>query len=201
MMDKKQLLTETALSLFYERGVHSVGINEILKSCRVAKKTLYNHFESKEKLVEAAVTLRDSRFINWFSNTLESQPAGEAALMAMFDALDDWFNERVPALTPFKGCFFINVSAEYKSDNCSIYALCQQHKRQVRELLYPHCSALTSTEKSANALTDQILLLKEGAIIAAHVLGDRNAANNAKQAGNHLIATFKLANSPNTKLQ
>lgn len=190
-MDKKQLLTETALSLFYERGIHSVGINEILSLSGVAKKTLYNHFESKEKLIEASVTLRDARFIHWFSTALNSQPEGEAALTAMFDALDDWFNERVPALTPFKGCFFINVSAEYKHDNCAIYQLCQQHKKRIRELLLPHCASLTKTTGNANALADQILLLKEGAIIAAHVMGDRDAALNAKAAGKHLMTTFQ----------
>lgn len=198
-MDKKQLLTETALSLFYERGVHSVGINTILSISGIAKKTLYNHFESKEKLVEATVRLRDTRFITWFSTSLNSQPEGDAALMAMFDALDDWFNERVPSLTPFRGCFFINVSAEYKDAECAIYALCQQHKKHIRKLLLPHCVALTNTGSEANALTDQILLLKEGAIIAAHVMGDRNAALNAKAAGKNLITTFKHNRSLSVK--
>lgn len=195
-MDKKQLLIETALSLFYERGIHSVGINEILQNAGVAKKTLYNHFESKEKLIEATVKLRDSRFIQWFSNILNDQQQGQPALMAMFDGLDDWFNERVPPLSPFKGCFFINVSAEYKRDDCAIYALCQAHKKHIRALLLPHCREITNTEKSANLLADQILLLKEGAIIAAHVMGDRTAATSAKQAGQNLIATFALECSP-----
>lgn len=40
MTDKRQLLIDTALSLFTERGINLVGINEVLKVSGVAKKTL-----------------------------------------------------------------------------------------------------------------------------------------------------------------
>ena len=51
MSNKRELLTKTALDLFYKNGINSVGINEILKVSGVAKKTLYNYFGSKEELV------------------------------------------------------------------------------------------------------------------------------------------------------
>lgn len=189
--DKRQLLVQTALRLFYDRGIHAVGINEILASAGVAKKTLYNHFDSKDKLIEAAVELRDQRFMKWFNNALDQHEPGEQALIHMFNALDDWFNERVPQLTPFKGCFFINASAEFKGPDCQIYNLCQLHKKSVREALYPHCLETTQSIDLANKLADQTLLLKEGAIISAHVVGDRNAAKTAQQMMAQLIATFK----------
>ncbi|MDF4603837.1 TetR/AcrR family transcriptional regulator, partial [Vibrio parahaemolyticus] len=55
MNKKKQLLIDTALSLFYKQGINSIGINEVLKVSGVAKRTLYSHFESKEALILAAL--------------------------------------------------------------------------------------------------------------------------------------------------
>ena len=62
MTNKKQQLTDTALKLFYEKGINSVGINEVLKVSGIAKKTLYNHFSSKEELVLATLEQRDHTF-------------------------------------------------------------------------------------------------------------------------------------------
>ncbi|WP_299666825.1 TetR/AcrR family transcriptional regulator [uncultured Psychromonas sp.] len=55
MNKKRQLLIDTALSLFYKKGINTIGINEILQVSGVAKNTLYNHFSSKEELILAAL--------------------------------------------------------------------------------------------------------------------------------------------------
>lgn len=65
MNKKKQLLIDTALSLFYKQGINSIGINEVLKVSGVAKRTLYSHFESKEALILAALDQRHQIFIAW----------------------------------------------------------------------------------------------------------------------------------------
>ena len=49
-MDKRTHIILTALSLFYQKGIHSVGINEIISVAGVAKKTMYHHFVSKDEL-------------------------------------------------------------------------------------------------------------------------------------------------------
>ena len=59
---KRELLIETAASLFYLKGVNEVGINEILIQSGVAKKTLYHHFKSKEDLIIATLHKRDQTF-------------------------------------------------------------------------------------------------------------------------------------------
>ena len=44
------------LSFFILEAFHAVGINEIIKAANVAKKTLYNHFQSKDDLIIATLT-------------------------------------------------------------------------------------------------------------------------------------------------
>ena len=71
MNQKRQLLIDTALDLFYQYGVNSIGINEILKVSGVAKKTLYSHFESKEALILATLEQRHVIFIEWLEEQLQ----------------------------------------------------------------------------------------------------------------------------------
>lgn len=44
-------LLEHAQDLFYSRGFHAVGIDEIVRRAGVTKATFYNHFESRDDLI------------------------------------------------------------------------------------------------------------------------------------------------------
>jgi len=188
-IDKRTLLVSTALDLFYRHGIHAVGINEVLKASGVAKKTLYNHFSSKEALIAATVELRDQRFRHWMDEQLADVAPGLPAIEVMFQAMDDWFNERVPALGPFRGCFFINTSAEYSQGNCEIFAGCQRHKAGLRALVLKHLQVVVADNGRAEQLTDTVMLLKEGALVAAHLMDDKKAALKAVKTVKQLLAT------------
>jgi len=47
MSDKRQLVLETALTLFRAHGYHAVGIDRVLAESGVAKMTMYKYFPSK----------------------------------------------------------------------------------------------------------------------------------------------------------
>src|SRR5260370_11629834 len=51
-------LLDAASELFYEHGVHTVGIDTIIERAAVAKATLYSAFGSKEELVRAYLEAR-----------------------------------------------------------------------------------------------------------------------------------------------
>ncbi|GAA5213450.1 TetR/AcrR family transcriptional regulator [Corallincola platygyrae] len=173
MTDKRALLTDSALQLFYEKGINSVGINEVLKVSGVAKKTLYNHFDSKEALVLATLEARDQIFLGWLAKRLSEASSNAELVEALFASLTDWFNSRVPELPPFRGCFFINSSIECGETSKAVSIYCQTHKAKVRELIENQLA-----EPNASLL-DALCLLKEGAIVSAYVSQDLEAANKA----------------------
>ena len=191
-MDKRQQLIEAAFSLFYRQGIHAVGINQILKQAGVAKKTLYAHFESKEALVKAVLAYRDQRFLVWLDTSMQSVKPGKAAILAMFDALDDWFNDRVPTLAAFHGCFFINTCSEYSEPSSTIYQQCRRHKLSVRKLIEQQVNQI-NFDGDNQKLTDNITMLKEGAIVTAQVVGDKSAAIKAKNLAECLLAAEWLS--------
>lgn len=187
MSAKRLHLISSAFKLFYQKGIHAVGINEILLESGVAKKTLYHHFDSKEALVAATLEYRDQSFIRWLKERLNDAAPGSEKIDALFDALDDWFNNRTKRLLPFHGCFFINVSGEFGDASHPLHRQCSQHKQNVAELIEKQVQSLDIDTAQIETITDALCLLKEGAITQAHVQGDRNAAVKAKAIAQQLI--------------
>ncbi|NQY88902.1 MAG: TetR/AcrR family transcriptional regulator [Colwellia sp.] len=166
MSKKRQQLIDTALQLFYQRGINSIGINEILTVSGIAKKTLYNHFTSKEELVLAALKQRNDNFIAWLDMSLKEANTDIEVVNKLFNGLSAWFSNSAVELGSFRGCFFINTSAEFSDPSSKISQYCRDHKQQVRQLIAQHLSP------SNSELLDTICVLKEGAITMAYVNHD-----------------------------
>ena len=190
MSEKRLHLITTAFELFYQKGVHAVGINEILSESGVAKKTLYHHFSGKDELVLAVLEYRDQRFCDWLNGCLSEAASAVEMVEALFEALDNWFNDRIDVLLPFHGCFFINVSGEYSAPDHPIHQQCARHKLNVAMLLNGQFEALGIDSSQSSRLTDDLCLLKEGAITLAYVQGDRGAALKAKIMAEKLIKGY-----------
>ena len=59
----RERLLKAANELFYEEGVHTVGIDRIIEKAGVAKASLYSTFGSKEELVRAYLGERHARIL------------------------------------------------------------------------------------------------------------------------------------------
>ncbi len=165
MSKKRQLLIDTALDLFYKNGINSIGINEVLKVSGVAKRTLYTHFDSKEALVLAALTQRHQIFCTWLADQIADSNDDQQLIENLFKALERWFNSAEVALGDFRGCFFINTTAEFSDVNSEIARYCAQHKQTVRQIIQ------RQMHTDNPLLLDAICLLKEGAITTAYMTG------------------------------
>lgn len=166
MSKKRQQLINTSLQLFYEKGINSIGINEVLSVSGIAKKTLYNHFKSKDDLVLAALKQRNNNFIMWLDTSLKEAKTDIEVVNNLFNGLSAWFTNSASALGDFRGCFFINTSAEFSDPNSDISLYCRDHKQQVRQVIAQYLS------QPNDEILDTICLLKEGAITMAYVNHD-----------------------------
>ena len=110
MSKKREQLVDTALDLFYRKGINTIGINEVLKESGVAKRTLYSHFASKDELVLAALEKRHHKFCSWLEKQLNQTNSDREVITSLFHSLRSWFAGEVDELGAFRGCFFINTS-------------------------------------------------------------------------------------------
>lgn len=186
---RRDHLVDTALKLFSRYGFHATGIDRILSESGVAKMTLYKHFKSKDELIIAALRRRDELHRNWLTREVESlATAPRDRLLALYTALAAWFKS-----DNFAGCCFINATAEYADRDCAIHVAAAEHKRMIRAYILE--LAIATGAKSADELTDQLMLLMEGAIVAAQINGEVAAARHAKAAAEVLIERALAAGS------
>jgi AcrR family transcriptional regulator len=100
-------LLAAAEELFYEEGVHSVGINRVLARADVAKDTLYSAFGSKEALIRAYLARRVERTVTRLSGAIAKQDDARQKILAVFDSQATEFRE-----PGFRGCAFVAASSE-----------------------------------------------------------------------------------------
>ncbi len=180
---KRDELVGKALAAFYAHGFHATGMDRLVAESGISKTSMYKHFRSKEELILAALERRDSDFRAWlFGRMAALGKTPRAQLLAMFDALGEWFAE-----PGFRGCMFVKAASEFQEAKDPIHAQAAAHKA----LLLQHLEALARAAgvQDASTLARQLLLLKEGAIVTAQVEGRRAAAQDAKVIAATLLDT------------
>jgi AcrR family transcriptional regulator len=171
----------TASDLFYKEGVQNVGIDRIIAESGVAKMSLYNNFKSKDALIAAWLQQRDENWRRWFQAAVEhlaSNPRDR--LLAMFDALKEWFEQ-----PDFRGCAFINSTVELVDPDHPGYQIALEHQRAIYDYILSLVNAAEMTP--AEPLAQQLLVLVEGAIVVAMMQRNSEAAIHAKQAAFALV--------------
>ncbi|MFT6925688.1 MAG: AcrR family transcriptional regulator [Psychromonas sp.] len=177
MQPRKQHLLDTALVLFNQQGYHATGIDLILAQSGVSKATLYKHFRSKNELILAALQQRHEQVLLMIRTRVdEAIKTGESGVLAIFDALHEWFNSDT-----FFGCNFINASAEYTDPQDPIHRFSAEHKQAIVELIRTQLPAADENK------AEQIGLLVEGAIVMAHTRGMKQSALMAKEMARYFI--------------
>src|SRR5437867_9206166 len=82
----RQRLLAAARRLFYEEGVHVVGIDRLIEEAGVAKASLYTHFGNKDGLIRAYLEEHLDARREHVAQVLAKYDSPRVRLMGMFDA-------------------------------------------------------------------------------------------------------------------
>jgi AcrR family transcriptional regulator len=177
------------MELFCREGFRAIGIDRILKDSGVAKKTLYNHFKSKDDLIIATLEKRGDEFLGSMRVAVErlapvqnGDPRIKRAL-AYFDALQEAILS-----DGFSGCAFINASADYPQQDDPIHLACAEHKRAATVLIEELLSDIELT--NPQLVAKQLALMADGAVVNAYTGGDPQAAQWAKLAARRVLESY-----------
>ncbi|GGC75140.1 TetR/AcrR family transcriptional regulator [Chelatococcus reniformis] len=170
----RQRILAAADRLFYGQGIRAVGVDTIAAGAGISKRTLYNHFPSKDELIVAYLQGRMQP-----PRPASGDPAGE--VLRLFKLMS-----RVFAQEGFRGCPFVNAVAEVGDDNPAARALAVAFKEQ-RRLWFRDLLVLAEA-RDADGLAMQLMLLLDGAIAAALVRRDPSVADAACAAVRTLLA-------------
>ena len=170
----KDRILETADRLFYLQGIRAVGVDTIAAEIGISKRTLYNHFPSKDALISAYLERR-------FVQPRPSDKSPIEQILGTFDSLERRF-----ASKDFRGCPFVNAVAELGSEDRSVRKVAVEFKESRRLWFRDHLVRLGVTD--AEGLATQLAVLVDGSIAQDLVRNDPAMARAAKEAAKVLLA-------------
>ncbi|WGD56135.1 TetR/AcrR family transcriptional regulator [Bradyrhizobium sp. CB1650] len=169
----KERILETADKLFYLQGIRAIGVDTIAAEVGISKRTLYNHFPSKDALIAAYL---ERRFVQ--PGPSDKPPAEQ--ILATFDALERRF-----AAKDFRGCPFVNAVAELGPADRAVKKIAVAFKESRRVWFRDRLKELGVAD--AEALATQLVLLVDGSIAQDLVRDDPAMARAAKEAAKVLL--------------
>lgn len=176
-------ILDAAEQLFYDRGIQAVGMDELRAAAGVSLKRLYQCFPAKHDLVEAYLRRRDTRWRTALAEYVDAHADGPAGRpLAVFDWLGEWFAE-----DGFRGCAFVNAYGELGATSDRVGRVAREHKEALVGYVAGLMRAVPVGEPEA--LARQLVLLIDGAIAGAALMGEPAAARQARTAAAVLLET------------
>ena len=177
----ERILT-AASTLFYEQGIRTVGVDTIASVADVTKKTLYDRFGSKDRLIAAYLERRNLVWHAFLDEQLAARAPStpEGVILALFDALTDWL------AGSRNGCGFINASVELAAPDHPAMPVIVGQKQWMRSEF--EAQARLAGMADPGELADRLLLLHEGALVSYRVAAMERAPEVAGRAAADLLA-------------
>jgi AcrR family transcriptional regulator len=175
----RERLLAAADELFYEHGVHTVGIDRVIEHAGVSKASLYKVFGSKDELVRAYLERRHASRRERMLAAIDRYETPRDRLLGVFDVLT-----ASSAAPGFRGCAFVNASAESEPGG-SVEAASDESRAWLRGLLTELAVAAGVADPSGFAR--QLAMLYDGAMVAARMDRDPSAAAAARAAAAALL--------------
>lgn len=176
----RERILETAQRLFYRDGFRAVGIDTIIAEAGIAKMSLYRHFPSKDDLIVAYLEESNRQFWAWLDAATADAHDPVDRLVAMFKAI-----ETLSTSPECFGCTFQGTAAEFPDRDHPGHQVALAHKQAVRDRFAE--LAGQAGLHDPDDLGSQLLLLMDGAWVAARMFGPRNPAAGLTAAARALI--------------
>lgn len=167
--EREQLVLDTAARLFYARGVHEVGMDELIQQTGLGKATVYRLFATKDALVAA--------YLQRLAAGILAEIDGQAERATPARALHDLLAavERDLARPGFRGCAFNNASIEYDDPQHPARTAARDYRTALHARLQTQARRLVPARDAA-ALAGQLATLIDGAYTSAAHLGPAGPA-------------------------
>jgi AcrR family transcriptional regulator len=175
----RERLLATARRLFYSEGIHAVPVDRLVTEAGVTRATFYRHFPAKENLVEAYLRATDADLRAAVAQALDRSTPQEAAA-ALLDLIGE-----VTCSAGFRGCHFINASAEYPDPADPVRVAVAEHRIWFQD------TVTRLAERAGHPDPDHagrvLVLLHDGALSAAELDDPQQVRETVLRAGRDLL--------------
>jgi AcrR family transcriptional regulator len=175
-----QRILDAAYGLFWRQGFVRVSMDQIAERAKVTKRTLYQHFRSKDDLIAAAL-VHSSELALARLEQFQLPTNRDAMIDSCFAQLADWASK-----PRWSGAGFTRVVVELADlRGHPARAIARRHKAAV-EAWFANLLA-SAKVSSPRERAREITLLMEGAMMLMLIHGDRSYADAAARAAKRLV--------------
>lgn len=163
-LTKRDQIIQTAFNLFKENGFYATGVDLIMRTANISKRTLYKCFPSKNDLIVAVLENYHSTCQQSLSRILERNDiSSKDKILAIFAEAKGWFDDPT-----FYGCLAVNAMGEFSGKAQDIEDSCKRFKQWELEVL--RVLAKEAQALQPDDLAYKLFLVLEGMSSAAQVL-------------------------------
>ena len=178
----RRRILETAYELFYRRGFVRVGVDAVAEHAGITKRTLYDHFGSKDALLAAVLTFHHdlalARIERWAARLAGG---ADAMIDALFADLAHW-----AARPRWEGAGFTRLVMELADlPGHPARAIARRHKAAIEQWLAEQLAMRRTRDPRDRAR--EVMLLLEGSLALLLIHGDRGYADAAARAAKRLV--------------
>jgi AcrR family transcriptional regulator len=173
----RERIERAAARLFYRNGIHATGVELIAQEANVSKRTLYQHFASKNDLVDNYLRRMDAR--GGSPNEKRLSDPGLSARERLLEIFE------LPPSEVLRGCPFHNAAVESAGAFASTDEIVRAHKQEFTRRLV--AVAREAGAADPHLLGQQLAVLFEGATAMATSLNDTAPVVHARAAAATLI--------------
>ncbi len=177
-------ILSAAARCFYRDGIWASGVDTLAAEAGVSKRTLYNHFGSKDGVIAAYLRQREEQW--------------QAKLRLVWDEIGDDPVERVVAYVRayarpvqpevFRGSAFINAAAELSEEESEALAVIQHSLDDMETGIAGILSA--AAYGGADLLAKRVLYLLEGAVAVGGTRRDASALDDGERMIRDLLEWY-----------
>jgi AcrR family transcriptional regulator len=177
--ERERRVLDTAAELFYARGVHEVGMDELVRATGFGKATVYRLFPTKDALVGAYLERHAHKILALIDRDIAERDAADA-VRAIFAAI-----AADVARPGFRGCAFNNASIEFDDPAHPARVVAREYREALRERLRGLAGQIAPDE--GERLGDQLTLVIDGMYTNAAHLGPDGPAGGGADLADVLI--------------
>ena len=160
-LSPRERILDTASTLFYEEGIHAVGVERIVSDSGHPRATLYRHFRGKEGLVLAYLEAEDMA-IRAYCKSEDSGLTSQERLSAIFLGIADDAEKH-----HLRGCPFINAAAEYPDPDSAVRRAVSRHRDWFRSALELAFNAAGRRDARRDAA--MLVLLRDATLVGSYL--------------------------------
>lgn len=160
---KKRQIVKAAFKLFKTRGFYATGVDLIMQTANVSKRTLYKYFPTKNDLIVAVLDYYRTTYADYLDQILnQKDKTSREKILAIFEDAKQWFED-----INFHGCLAVNAMGEFSGKDKAIENSCIRFKRWEIEVLQALSKDIDS--KQPDELAYKLFVLLEGMSSIAQV--------------------------------